>query len=306
MLPILCCFLSLASAPSARPAAEVFQPSWESLQQYKCPDWFRDAKFGIWAHWTAQSVPEMGDWYAHGMYIEGSGQYDYHVKHYGHPSKFGFKDVDHLWHAEKWNPDKLMALYRAAGARYFVALAQHHDNFDCFDSKYQPWNSVALGPKRDIVGDWAKAARAAGLRFGVTCHGSHAWSTYEVAQGADKTGPLAGVPYDGNLTKADGKGQWWEGLDPQDLYAQRHEPMGMDWTWDNKGHGDRPSKAYCEKFYNRSIDLIDKYNPDLLYFDDLTLPLNEVDPSVGLRIAAHYYNSNIARHGGRLEAVMNC
>ena len=210
-----------------------------------------------------------------------------------------------MWHAENWDPEKLMGLYKAAGAKYFMALGQHHDNFDCWDSKYQPWNSVAVGPKKDIVGVWAKAARAAGMRFGVSSHGSRTWSWIEPSQGADTTGPLAGVPYDGHLTKADGKGQWWEGLDPQDLYAQNHRPMGLEWDWDNKGHGDLPSPAYCTKFYNRIIDLLDKYQPDLLYFDDDILPLYQVDPTVGLRIAAHHYNTSTQaagrRHGGGAE-----
>src|SRR5581483_7820798 len=118
--------------------------------------------------------------------------------------KVGFKDIDDLWHAEHWDPEKLMALYKRAGAKYFVALANHHDNFDCFDSKYQPWNSVKIGPKKDIVGMWAEAARKNGLRFGATVHCSRAWSWFEPAQGADTKGPLAGVPYDGKLTKADG------------------------------------------------------------------------------------------------------
>ena len=212
------------------------------------------------------------------MYEEGSHDYEYQVAHYGHPSKVGFKDIDHRWKAENWDPEHLMGLYKAAGAKYFVALAQHHDNFDCFDSKHQPWNSVAIGPKKDIVGTWAKAARKAGLRFGVTSHGSHAWSWYEVSQGADKKGPLAGVPYDGHLTKADGKGQWWEGLDPQDLYAQNHAPGkgGLVWDWDAAQGSSVPDKAYCEKFYNRTIDLLDKYHPDLIYFDDTVLPLYKV------------------------------
>ncbi len=181
------------NALTAKIAGGPFQPSWESLEsQYQCPPWFRDAKLGIWAHWTAQCVPEQGDWYARGMYIQynkgkdgkmrPNGQYKFHVEHYGHPSKFGFKDIDNLWKAEHWEPEKLIDLYKRAGAKYFVALANHHDNFDCFNSKYQPWNSVDIGPKKDIVGGWAKAARAAGLRFGVTVHASHAWNWFEVAQ----------------------------------------------------------------------------------------------------------------------------
>src|ERR1022692_2939016 len=151
-----------------------FQPTWDSLKQYQAPDWFRDAKFGIWAHWTAQCVPEQGDWYARQMYRQGQPQYDYHVAHYGHPSRFGFMQIDHLWKAEAWEPEELMQLYVKAGAKYFVSLANHHDNFDCFDSAHHPWNALRIGPKKDIVGTWARVAREHGLRFGVSSHASHA------------------------------------------------------------------------------------------------------------------------------------
>ena len=297
-LTLLLALVSLAFATPAVAAdfdiaAGKFKPDWESLEsQYHCPDWFRDAKFGIWAHWGPQCQPEEGDWYARNMYTFNSGNYKYHVEHYGHPSKAGFKDVIHVWKAENFDPDKLIALYKKVGAKYFVALANHHDNFDNYNSKYQPWNSVALGPKQDLVGKWAAAARKAGLRFGVTVHAGRTWNWYEVARGADPSGPLAGVPYDGKLTKADGKGQWWEGLDPQDLYAQNHKI------------GAKPDAAYCEKFYKRTKQLIDDYKPDLLYFDDGTLPLNGSDPAYGLNIAAHYYNASTAWHGNN-EAVMN-
>ena len=295
-----------AEAPAI--AAGPFQPTWDSLAQYRCPEWFRDAKFGIWAHWDPQCVPEHdGFWYGRSMYQEGSDDYNYQCAHYGHPSKVGMKDICHIWHAENWDPEHLIGLYKAAGAKYFMALAQHHDNFDCFDSKYQPWNSVAIGPKKDLVGIWAKHVRAAGLRFGVSSHGSRAWNWYETAQGADTKGPLAGVPYDGKLTKADGKGQWWDGLDPQDLYAQNHAPMGGDFDyWTTKTPANLPNRAYLEKFVNRTFDLIDKYHPDLLYFDDRVMPLYNVDHSVGLRIAAHHYNTSAKRHGGQQQVVLNC
>jgi alpha-L-fucosidase len=285
-------------------ASGPFAPTWDSLSGYQAPEWFRDAKFGIWAHWGPQCVPEQGDWYARQMYQQGNHDYDYQCAHYGHPSKAGFKDVAHLWGAEKWDPERLIGLYKRAGAKYFMSLANHHDNFDCFDSKYQTWNAVALGPKRDIVGGWEREVRRAGLRFAVSVHGSRAWSWYEVAQGADATGPLAGVPYDGHLTQADGKGLWWEGLDPQELYAQSHTPgKGLVWSWDASKGSSVPDTAYCEKFYRRTVDLIDQYNPDLIYFDDTVLPLYPIS-DVGLRIASHYYNANMARHGGRLEAVI--
>ena len=281
-----------------------FHPTWDSLSHYQTPDWFRDAKFGIWAHWGPQCQPGQGDWYARGMYEEGSKDYRYQCDHYGHPSSAGFKDVIRQWRAEEWDPEHLIALYKAAGAKYFMCLANHHDNFDNYASTHQPWNSVNLGPRRDIVGGWEKAARAAGLRFAVSVHAAHAWSWYETAQGADKKGPLAGVPYDGHLTKADGAGHWWEKYDPQDLYAQAHAPMGLVWVWFFFGRGVLPSKAYIEKFVNRTIELIDKYHPDQVYFDDTVLPFHPFSDA-GLRIAAYFYNANLRRHHGSLEAVVN-
>ncbi len=287
-----------------------FQPTWDSLHQYQCPDWFRNAKFGIWACFGPQNVPEDGDWYARNMYVQGSAQNKFHVAHYGPPSQFGFKDIIHSWKAENFDAEKLIALYKKVGAQYFFVMANHHDNFDMYDSKYQPWNSVNVGPHKDIVGDFAKAAHEQGLRFGVSVHAAHAWSFYEIAQSADKTGPLAGVSYDGKLTKADGKRKWWDGLDPQDLYAQNHTPslnfsnansIHGQWNWGNGAS--IPDQAYCDKFYNRTIDLVHKYKPDLIYFDDDALPLWPVSDA-GLKIAADFYNFNMKQHDGKLEAVL--
>jgi len=288
-----------------------FRPSWESLQQYKTPEWFRDAKFGMWAHWGPQCQPEAGDWYARGMYQEGSRQYKIHLQKYGHPSVFGFKDVINTWKAESWDPEELVSLYKNAGARYFMALANHHDNFDTYDSRYQRhWNAVNIGPGKDLISGWAKAAKNNGLPFGVSVHASHAWRFYESAQRFDKAGPYAGIPYDGKLTASDGRGKWWDGLDPQELYAQNH-PLSEDswkdgsihkqWGWGNGAYP--PGKAYIENFYNRTIDLIDKYNPDVVYFDDSQLPFWPVSDA-GLRIAAHLYNKSIKDHG-ELRAVIN-
>ena len=298
-------------ATQAEPVAKgKFQPTWDSLQQYQVPEWFRDAKFGIWAHWGPQCEPERGDWYAREMYSQGNWKYNEHLKLYGHPSANGFKDVIREFKAENWNPEKLLALYKRAGAQYFFALANHHDNFDLYDSKYQPWNSVNLGPKQDLIGGWAKAARKQGMKFGVSVHAAHAWSWYEPAQGADKYGPLAGVPYDGKLTKADGNGTWWEGYDPQDLYEQRHAPsenfqdlgrIHSRWNW---GNGvTQPDQAYCDKFYNRTMDLINQYQPELIYFDDTALPLWPVSDA-GLKIAAHFYNRNNRQHGKKDNGVL--
>jgi alpha-L-fucosidase len=289
-----------------------FQPTWESLEtNYECPDWFRDAKFGIWAHWSAQCVPEQGDWYARKMYMEDSPDYQYHQSHYGPQSQVGFKDIDNMWHAEHWDPDALMQLYKAAGAKYFMALANHHDNFDTYDSKWQPWNSVNIGPHKDIIGIWAKTARKYGLRFAVSNHSSHTWHWFQVAYGYDTTGPYKDVPYDGWLTRADGKGKWWDGYDPQDLYGGPREapPKGLDteqmkhWIDSHyKWHEEIPpnDNGYSEKWYLRCQDLVDKYHPDMVYFDDTQLPLDKY----GLDIAADFYNANAAWHGGKEEAVI--
>lgn len=303
-------FASPVSANTEPMQTGKFAPTWESLKQYQTPEWFRDAKFGIWAHWGPQCQAEAGDWYARHMYAEGHPQYDFHLKKYGPQAEFGFKDVIHEFKAENWNPEQLMALYKRAGAQYFFAMANHHDNFDMWDSKYQPWNSVNMGPKRDVIEGWAQAARNQGLRFGVSVHAAHAWTWLEPAQGADKSGPNAGVPYDGKLTKADGAGKWWEGYDPQDLYEQNHlrstnagDVNAIHGQWDWEGGASIPDVAYCDKFYNRTVDLINRYNPDLVYFDDTVLPLWPVSDA-GLKIAAHLYNSNMKRNNGKLEAVL--
>ena len=303
----------LAQAPAPRIAPGPFQPTWDSLKTYTTPDWFRDAKFGIWNHWSAQCVPGQGDWYARQMYIQGHRQYNHHVATYGHPSKFGFMELTNLWKAENWKPAELMDLYVAAGAKYFTALANHHDNFDTYNSRYTPWNAVRIGPKKDIVGIYGKIARERGLRFAVSNHGSHAWNWLQTSYNYDAEGPLAGVRYDAyTLTKADGKGKWWNGLDPQDLYTGRNVVMpdgiktiaeATKWLHDNdeKWHEDvsLTHPKFAENWFLRAQDLVDTYKPDLLYFDDSELPHG----IYGLSIAAHYYNTSV-RDKGRLDVVL--
>lgn len=316
---LLACFLLMLSCKpkttnskdiTTKTTPLIFEPTWASLKQYDIPKWFNDAKFGIWAHWGPQCQPENGDWYGRYMYLPGHKHYKHHLNRYEHPSKFGFKDVINDWKAEQWDPEKLVALYKRAGAKYFFAMGNHHDNFDLWDSKYQEWNSVAIGPKKDILGGWAKAAKNNGLPFGISIHSAHAWRWYETSKFSDKDGQYKDIPYDGNLTKADGKGKWWAGLDPQNLYAQNH-PLSKDsedptsiysqWHWDNGATA--PSEAYSQNFYNRTIDMIDQFNPDLIYFDDTVLPLWPVS-DVGLKIAAYYYNTNIKQQHGKLDAVL--
>ncbi len=167
-------------------AAGPYPADWKGMSRlYTVPEWWREAKFGAWAHWDPQSMPEQGDWYARGMYMEGNGQYEYHLKNFGHPSEYGYKDICHNWVIDRWKPEELMDLYVEMGARYFMAMGVHHDNFDCWNSAYQPWNSVNVGPKQDIVGTWEKVARQHGLAF------RHRFSQYSRAH----LGPV----YDGSL-----------------------------------------------------------------------------------------------------------
>lgn len=275
-----------------------FEPTWQSLMQHETPEWFRNAKFGIWAHWGAQCVEGSGDWMAREMYMEGNYKYNFHKEHYGHPSEFGYKDILPLFKAERWQPDSLVARYKRCGAQYFFVLGNHHDNFDLWDSQYQPWNSMNIGPKRDILGEWAAAAKKYGLPLGISFHADHAWTWFEPSQRYDLEGEKAGVFYDGNLRKEDGKGKWWEGLDPQMLYQQDH-PMSKG-SWDNGAiHGQwdwshgacPPSQEFVNNFYNRTLDAINRYNPDLIYFDVTVLPFYPLS-DCGLKIATHLYNKN--------------
>lgn len=283
-----------------------YKPDWESLVKQQTPEWFQDAKFGIWAHWGPQCVEGTGDWMARHMYCEGSKEYNFHREHYGHPSEFGFKDVLPLFKAENWDPDALVKLYKETGARYFFALGNHHDNYDLWDSKHQKWNSKNIGPHRDVLGEWEAAARKYGLPFGISLHADHSWLWYEVSQGADKQGDYAGVPYDGNLTAADGVGKWWEGYDPQMLYAQNH-PLSLSgntddwWGWEQPCAA-LPSQEFVDNFFNRSIDVINRYNPDLIYYDATAVPFYPVSDA-GMKITTHLYNHSANRNGGVNKAV---
>jgi alpha-L-fucosidase len=266
-----------------------YKPTWDSLLQYEAPEWYQDAKFGIWAHWSPQCVPEAGDWYARNMYIKGSRQNQYHLEHYGPPSRFGYKDLCAQWTLLNWDPDALIERYKKAGARLFISLANHHDGFDAWNSKHQPWNSAAIGPHRDVVGAWAAAARKQGLRYGVTVHQARNWWWFQPSHGADATGPLSGISYDGNLTPAQDNEPWWQGLDPQRLYGVKHPFDAL------------PDASYVKNFYDRTRDLIDQHDPDLLYFDNALLPLGWG----GMNIGAYFYNHNLKTHNSNLEAVLN-
>jgi len=270
-----------------------FEASFDSLRTYSAPEWFRDAKFGIWSHWGPQSVPMFGDWYARNMYIEGTPQYEYHLRHYGHPSKFGYKEICALWKAEKFDPDALMAKYYKAGARYLMTQGTHHDHFFNYDSKLNRMNSVNVGPKKDILALWKAAADKYGLRFGISEHLGASFSWWRVNKGCDKYGPYAGVPYDGN------------------------DPAYRDFYHANEEHGtENPgdfspwytgNKAFRDYWLNCVNEMIDRFQPDLLYSDGV-LPfgehwldeqkgIDEKDYELGLKAVARLYNTSIEKHG---------
>lgn len=298
---------ALAGCATAGDSTARFEASWDSLiAGYQTPDWFRDAKLGIWSHWGPQCVPEFGDWYGRLMYVQGNPFYEHHLATYGHPSTFGFMEFINRWKAQAWDPEDLLDLYQGAGARYVMSMANHHDNLDMFDSPH-PWNTTRVGPRRDIVGTWEKAVRARGLRFGVSNHGAHAWHWWQTAYGYDAEGPMKGQRYDAfRLTRADGKGRWWEGLDPQELYTGPGfvPPDGLNSIAEmNAWHDARDGQwletlppnnpAFVASWARRQRALVDRYRPDMVYFDNSGLPLERY----GLEATAYYYNASLGWRG---------
>ena len=319
-------------------AAGPCEPNWTSLgDHFKVPAWWRQAKIGMWLHWGPQSVGEDGDWYAKWIYMPQHAWgaytrvYPHHLERVGHPSASGYKDALLLWKAEKWDPDRLMALYKRAGARYVIGQGMHHDNFDLWDSKYQPWNAVKLGPQRDILGGWKKAADKQGIRFGIAFHGDYSLWWYQPAFLADLAGARQGVPYDG-AQNYDGKDTWWKklGLDLKDLYGldlkddvafpanftgdpnefRMRDPLshGIP-NGDLKKHRDF-AVWYATKWTHRVLDAIDQFAPDFIYFDGGgSYPFCGHGTGRGLRadatprVIAHLYNTSMQQHGGRLEAL---
>ena len=293
-----------------------FEPTWESIEKNYPgePAWLRDAKFGIWVHFGPQSAGESGDWYARKLYVQGSRANKNHVKKYGHPSEAGYKEVLRDWNPIKLNPAKLTRIYRDAGAKYLMIQGVHHDNYDLWNSKYQPWNSVNIGPKRDLIGEWAKACRADGMRFGVTFHHEYTWWWWQTAFGSDTSGDKKGIPYDGNLTLADGKGKWWKGYDPRRLYGiDLREYKGVDenahspWSPPPPGifinHLDY-AKWYASNWALRMMDVVEHYDPDFIYTDGTVQgPFTGDGTGTGIkadamqRVIADFYNRTLQRRG---------
>ena len=246
-----------------------FKGNWDSIAaQFVCPEWFFDAKFGIWAHWSADSAGEAGDWYHQRLYCEGTANYKSHLEKFGHPSKVGYKDVVQTWKAEKFDPDALMAFFKENGARFFFTIGVHMNNFDNWNSKYHRWNAVNMGPHKDIVGLWQAAAKKAGMPFGITEHLASSYRTTQSNKGCDTNGPYAGIPYDGN--------------DPAnvDLYHPKYRDGKWQFTCD-----DVPD-WWKQSWYRRMHDLVTTYQPDMMDTDDFGLPF----PEYSIPLVAHYYN----------------
>ena len=257
-------------APAA--PAGPYEASWESLaRNYSIPEWFEDAKFGIFIHWGLYSVPAAGsEWYPKHMY---NGMLDYHTKTWGKPSEFGYKDFIPLFRAEKFNPDEWASLFEEAGARYAILTAEHHDGFAMYDSELTEWDVVDKGPHRDLLGDLAQAVRSLGLKFGISNHRIENWDFMYPA--GTKEHDLFDPAYAG-------------------LYGPPQKPSeigsAMGPGKDAEGNPAHPqSDAFLEEWLARAEEIVDKYQPDLYYFDN-GVNSRSLDPWK-LRFAQYYYNS---------------
>jgi len=288
--------------PTFKPASGPYTADWTALGlTYSTPEWWRDAKFGAWAHWDPQSMPEQGDWYAYYMYQQGSADFSYQVSHFGDPSAYGYKDICENWVVDQWDPNGLMDLYVQMGAKFFMAMGSHHDNFACYDTIYQPWNAARAGVKQDIVATWEPLARKAGLRFGIGFHNTPArtWGQWmPIRYTSDSNGP-----YDALQTILDGHGKWWEGMDPADLYGYRHATDCSNQQCNNSSYG--------TQFMYRVDEVIDKYHPDVVYFDDhagdsqVDLGVHMGLGSIATKLLANYYNKSLMWSQGKIDVVMN-
>ncbi|RDS83749.1 alpha-L-fucosidase [Dyella monticola] len=251
-----------------------FHPDWASLQHYRSPAWYDDAKFGIFIHWGVYSVPAFGsEWYSRNMYQQGTPEFAHHVATYGPQSKFGYKDFIPMFKAEHFDPQAWAALFKEAGARYVVPVAEHHDGFAMYDSSLSDWTAAKMGPHRDVIGELEKAVRGEGLHFGVSSHrAEHDWffaggRTFDSDVNDPRYAGLYG-PAEAHLTKND-------------------EDLANDWTY--------VSQAWLDDWLARTAELIDRYHPDLIYFDwwighptfRNTLP----------KMLAYYYNEGAHRGG---------
>lgn len=250
-----------------------FQPTWDSLKTYTVPDWYQDAKFGIFLHWGPYCVPAFrNEWYPRHMYLPGTPEFEHHVKTYGPHHQFGYKDFIPQFKAERFDPHAWVALFAEAGARYVVPVAEHHDGFAMYDTPLTRWNAAQMGPKRDVIGELAAAARARGLAFGVSSHRAEHWWFMN-----------GGRAYDSDVN------------DPRyaDFYGPAKESPTMDISeaWKSRDWTPRPDAQYLEDWLARCCELVDKYQPQVFWFD-WWIEQIVFQPYVQ-RFAAYYYNRGL-------------
>jgi alpha-L-fucosidase len=257
-----------------------FRPDWESLQNYKVPEWYMDAKFGIFIHWGVYSVPAFGtEWYPRMMYTEGSDEYKHHIATYGAQDKFGYKDFIPLFKAEKYDPVAWARLFKEAGARYVVPVFEHHDGFAMYDCGLSDWTAVKMGPHRDLWSDLAKAVRAEGLHLGASSHRVE----HNFFLGVGRT--ISSDVNDPQYAAFYGPAHRW-------LEARQHTPLDNDFTF--------VSKAWTDDWLARSAEIVQKYHPDIMYFDWwIGQPSVREDLT---RFASFYYNESL-KNGGPVGVI---
>ena len=252
-----------------------FRPDWESLQKYDAPEWYRDAKFGIFIHWGVYSVPAFGnEWYPRNMYSEGSEEYKHHLATYGPQDKFGYKDFIPRFHAEHYDPEAWARLFREAGAKYVVPVAEHHDGFAMYDSGLSDWTAAKMGPHRDVIGDLAKGVRAAGLHFGTSSH--RVEHNFFLGVGREHASDVNDPQY----AALYGPAHTW-------LFNKSDTPLSNDFTY--------VSSAWADDWLARSSEIVEKYHPDIMYFD-WWIGQASVRPNL-TRFAAFYYNETLHHSG---------
>lgn len=257
-----------------------FRADWESLQSYQIPDWYKDAKFGIFIHWGVYSVPAFGnEWYPRNMYVPGSPEYEHHRVTYGPQDKLGYKEFIPMFKAEHFDPAAWAHLFKEAGAEYVVPVAEHHDGFAMYDSGLSDWTAAKMGPHRDVIGDLAKAVRAEGLRFGVSSHRVE----HNFFLGVGRA-----IPSDVN----DPKYAAFYGPAHNWLEAKKGTPLSNDFTY--------VSPAWADDWLARAAELVEKYHPDVVYFDWWIGQPSIRDNLV--RFAAFYYNASL-QYGGNTGVI---
>jgi alpha-L-fucosidase len=258
----------------------MYKASWNSIQAHEVPQWLKDAKFGIYTHWGVYSVPACGPnatWYGYNMYREGSLQYNYHVRKYGDPSVFGYKDFIPMFTAEKFDAEEWAELFRKSGAKFAGPVGEHHEGFTMWDTKYSKWNAARMGPKRDVVGELEKAVRREGLRFMTAMHHAETWwfyphwkTQYDVADPA-----FSGLYGEIHDMQWAGQGE----VIDRNPYVANHEEF---WPTQQK-----PSKQFLDLWLNKLKELVDNYSPDLLWFD---FGLRFIQEHYKKEFVAYYYN----------------